>query len=111
MIAPLVGNKFTFSELEGSFPRLQHFAIRPCLEAGNSSSHPHIPLHFKIHFNFALPCAATYVAPMGEKGNAYTILVVKPEERPRSMEDNIKTDLRETGCGGMDWIHLAQDRN
>jgi hypothetical protein len=24
--------------------------------------------------------------------------------------DNIEMDLRETGCGGMDWIELAQDR-
>ena len=26
------------------------------------------------------------------------------------MEDNIKMDLREMGCGGMDWIYLAQNR-
>jgi len=27
----------------------------------------------------------------------------------RRWEDNIEMDLQEVGCGGMDWIHLAQD--
>ena len=41
----------------------------------------------------------------------------KPEgKRPlgrhrRRWEDNIKVDLQEVGCGGMDWIDLAQDRD
>jgi hypothetical protein len=45
---------------------------------------------------------------MGEKRNAYKILVGKPEGkrpigRPRSRwEDNIKMDLREIGCDGVD---------
>jgi hypothetical protein len=43
--------------------------------------------------------------------------VGKPEEkgpvgRPRHRwEDNIKMDLGEIGWSGMDWIHLAQDRD
>ena len=28
----------------------------------------------------------------------------------RRWEDNIKVDLQEVGCGGMDWIELAQDK-
>jgi hypothetical protein len=44
-------------------------------------------------------------------------LVGKPEgKRPlggdrRRWEDNIKMELQEVGCGGMDWIELAQDRD
>jgi hypothetical protein len=29
----------------------------------------------------------------------------------RRWEDNIKVGLQEVGCGGMDWIELAQDRD
>ena len=32
------------------------------------------------------------------------------ERQRRRWEDNIKMDLQEVGCGGMDWIDLAQDR-
>jgi hypothetical protein len=52
---------------------------------------------------------------MGEKRNAYRILVRTPEGkrllgRPRNRwEDNIKMDHR-VGWGGMDWIDLAQDK-
>ena len=47
----------------------------------------------------------------------YRVLVGKPEGkgllwRPtRRWEDNIKMDLQELRCGGMDWIDLAQDRH
>ena len=35
-----------------------------------------------------------------------------PLGRPRCRwEDNIKMDLHEAGCWGMDWIDLAQDRD
>jgi hypothetical protein len=54
---------------------------------------------------------------MGETRNAYRILVGKPEgKRPlgrprRRWVDDIKMDLGEIGCDGVDWIELAQDRN
>jgi hypothetical protein len=54
---------------------------------------------------------------MGEGRGVYRVLVGKPEgTRPmgrprRRWEDNIKADLQEVGCGGMEWIELAQDRN
>jgi hypothetical protein len=53
---------------------------------------------------------------MGEKRNAYRLLVGKPEgkrplRKPRCRwADNIKMDLVETGMGGFDWIGLVQDR-
>jgi len=55
------------------------------------------------------------VACMGERRGVYRVLVGKPEGkrplgRPRCRrEDNIKMDLLEVGCGGMDWIELAQN--
>jgi hypothetical protein len=54
---------------------------------------------------------------MGERRGAYRALVGKPEGRrplgrPRHRwEDNIKMDLRGVGCGGTDWVDLAQDRD
>jgi hypothetical protein len=53
---------------------------------------------------------------MGEKRNAYMLLVGKPERRrplgrPRCRwVDNIRMDLVEMGWGDVDWIGLAQDR-
>jgi hypothetical protein len=54
---------------------------------------------------------------MGEKRNAYRLLVGKPEgrrplERPRRRwMDNIRIDLGEVRWGDVDWIGLAKDRN
>jgi hypothetical protein len=54
---------------------------------------------------------------MGEKRNVRRIFMGKPEgKRPlgrprRKWVDNIRMDLREIGCGVMDWIDLAQDRD
>jgi hypothetical protein len=60
---------------------------------------------------------AGHVARMGEKRNAYRILVGKPQGkktlgRPRCRwVDNIKMDLGEIRWSGINWIDLAQDRD
>ena len=59
---------------------------------------------------------AGHVARMGGGRGLYRVLVGKSERkrplgRPRhKWEDNIKMDLQEVGCWGVDWIRLAQDR-
>ena len=58
-----------------------------------------------------------HVVRMGEEREAYRVLVGKPEgKRPlgrprRRWVDNIRMDLQEVGCGYVDWIGLAQDRD
>jgi hypothetical protein len=60
---------------------------------------------------------AGHVARIGEGRNVYRVLVGKPEgkrplERPRHRwEDGIKKDPTEIGMGGVQGIHLAQDRD
>jgi hypothetical protein len=54
---------------------------------------------------------------VGEGRGVYSVLVGKPEgKRPlgrpkRGWEDNIRMDLWKVGCGCVDWIGLAQDRD
>ena len=54
---------------------------------------------------------------VGEERGVYRFLVGKPEGRrplgrPRDRwVGNIRTDLQDVGCGYMDWIELAQDRD
>ena len=58
-----------------------------------------------------------HLARMGEERGVYGVLVGKPEgNRPlgrprRRWVDNIRMDLQEVGCGYMDWIGWAQDRD
>ena len=58
-----------------------------------------------------------HVVRMGEEKEVYRVLLGKPEGRrpmgrPRNRWlDNIRMDLQEVGCGYMDWIRLAQDRD
>jgi len=60
---------------------------------------------------------AGHVERMGEERGVYGLLVGKPEGkrplgRPRCRwVDNIRMDLQEVGCGYMDWIGRAQDRD
>ena len=56
---------------------------------------------------------AGHIARMCDRKGVFKVLVGKPEGkrslgRPRRRwEDNIKKDLQEVGCGGMDWIELV----
>jgi len=60
---------------------------------------------------------AEHVVRMAEGRGVYRVLVGKPEgKRPlgrtrRRRQDNVKIDLQEVGCGSVDWIDLAQDRD
>ena len=54
---------------------------------------------------------------VGERRGVYRVLVGKPEGkrslgRPRCRwEDKIEIDLQKVGCGDLEWIELAQDRD
>jgi hypothetical protein len=58
-----------------------------------------------------------HIAGLGERRGIYRVLVgcqegMSPLGRPRHrLENNIKMDIQEVGCGGMDWIELAEERD
>jgi len=60
---------------------------------------------------------AGHVTRMGEGRGVNRVLVGKPgKKRPlgrhrRKWEDNIKMGLQEVGCGCVDWMELAQDKD
>ena len=59
---------------------------------------------------------AGHVARMGEERGVYRVLLGKPDGRrpqgrPRRRWVNNRMDLQEVGCGYMDWIGLAQERD
>ena len=55
---------------------------------------------------------AGHVARMGEERVVYRVLVGKPEGKNHYGDLGVDgMDLRKVGCGYMDWIGLAQDRD
>ena len=60
---------------------------------------------------------AGHVACMGERRDVYRVLVGQPDgRRPLGIcrhrwEDNIRMDLQEVRCRGVEWIELVQDRD
>jgi hypothetical protein len=69
-----------------------------------------LPFYLNLHISFKP------ITKVGENTNVYRLLVGKPEgkkllgrQRHRWV-NNIKMDIAEIGCGGAEWIGLAQDR-
>jgi hypothetical protein len=110
---PTIGNESLHATSNDNGARVVNFATSKNLTV-KSTMFPHRNIH-KVTSTSS--DGRTHVARMGEKRNAYRILVGMPEgKRPlgrqrRRWVDNIKLDLREIVWDGMDWIGLAQDRD
>ena len=69
-----------------------------------------------LNFTTVRVCVCVCMCVCVWGGGGYRVLLGKPEgRRPlgrprRRWVDNIRMDLQEVGCGYMDWIGLAQDR-
>jgi hypothetical protein len=100
--------------LDRWIPQVARRKISVCFEVIAGCSLTKLPVTLLTIFNLF---SHHIVAQMGEKRNAYRLLVGKPEEkrplgRPRrKWVDNIRMDLLELGRGDVDWIGLAQDRD
>ena len=73
--------------------------------------------NFTFNFHSSTNIISVLKLGMGEERGVYRVLVGKPEGksplgRPRRRwVDNIRMDLQDVGCGYMNWIGLAQDRD
>ena len=80
----------------------------------NSNNFPFTPQIQESDFRILI---YGHVAHMGEEKGVYRVLLGKTEGKrhlriPRHRwVDNIRMDLQEVGCGYMDWVWLAQDRD
>jgi hypothetical protein len=84
------------------------------LDEGLTTPHCKIPTCYE---NVTQVKWVGHVAHIGEIKNIYKIFIGIPEGKRQDgrpghrWESNIRTDLRETRGEGVDWIHLAQDRD
>ena len=94
-----------------------HGLFNYLLSIQHETSHAYRPIRLMPDTSASSMRWAGHVARMCKERGLYRVLVGKPEgKRPlgrprRRWVDNIRMDLQELGCGYMDWIGLAQDRD